>query len=206
MINIKSLLSQVISSAGTLALKYVIRYTHVPKLLPIITTNLMQSKSKEIRSCLCEILGLIFEEWPTKALERNSTLMRDAIKKGISDADAEARRQSRRLVHYKIYFKAFNSNSVIFRAFWGFRKHFPELGDQLYGSMDIPTQRALEKERDTIGSNGTNTMSASLRGSNSSLNSMPGGVLSMCLVSQCLAFTPPVFLPLYISLHFSILK
>lgn len=96
MINIKSLLSQVISSAGTLALKYVIRYTHVPKLLPIITTNLMQSKSKEIRSCLCEILGLIFEEWPTKALERNSTLMRDAIKKGISDADAEARRQSRR--------------------------------------------------------------------------------------------------------------
>jgi CLIP-associating protein 1/2 len=45
--------------------------------------------------------------------------------------------------------------------------------------MDIPTQRALEKERDSLGSNGTNAMSASLRGSNSSLNSMPGGVLSM---------------------------
>lgn len=38
----------------------------------------------------------------------------------------------------------------------------------------------MEKERDAT-SNGTNSMSASLRGSNSSLNSMPGAVLSTCL-------------------------
>ena len=71
----------------------------------------------------------------------------------------------------------------IFRSFWHFRRHFPELGDNLYGSLDIPTQRALEKERDNLTTNGTNSMTASLRGSNSSLNSMPGisgGVLSMC--------------------------
>ena len=88
--------AKVISSAGILALKYVIRFTHVPKLLPIITTNLMQSKAKDIRACLCEMLCLVFEEWPTKALERSSLLLRDAIKKGIADADSEARRQSRR--------------------------------------------------------------------------------------------------------------
>ncbi|CAO1428288.1 unnamed protein product [Diamesa tonsa] len=152
--------AKVISSAGILALKYVIRFTHVPKLLPIITTNLMQSKAKDIRACLCEMLCLVFEEWPTKALERSSLLLRDAIKKGIADADSEARRQSR-------------------RAFWSYRRHFPELADQLYGSLDIPTQRACEKERDQLGTNGTNSMSASLRGSNSSLNSMPGGVLSI---------------------------
>jgi CLIP-associating protein 1/2 len=74
----------------------VIKYSHVPKLLPIITTNLMQSKSKDIRSNLCDLLGLIFEEWPTKALERHSTLLRDAVKKGIADADSDARRHSRR--------------------------------------------------------------------------------------------------------------
>lgn len=70
---------------------------------------------------------------------------------------------------------------IYFRALWSYRRHFPELADQLYGSLDIPTQRACEKERDQLGTNGTNSMSASLRGSNSSLNSMPGGVLSMCL-------------------------
>lgn len=96
MINLIQNAAKVISSAGTLALKYVIRYTHVPKVLPIITTNLMQSKSKDIRSSLCEILIMVFEEWPTKALEKNQLLLRDALKKGISDADAEARRHSRK--------------------------------------------------------------------------------------------------------------
>lgn len=96
MINLIQNAAKVISSAGTLALKYVIRYTHVQKLLPIITSNLMQSKSKDIRSALCEILIMVFDEWPTKALEKNQLLLRDALKKGISDADAEARRHSRR--------------------------------------------------------------------------------------------------------------
>lgn len=96
LINLIQNAAKVISSAGTLALKYVIRYSHVPKLLPIITSNLMQSKSKDIRSNLCEIMNMIFEEWPTKALEKNQLLLRDALKKGISDADAEARRHSRR--------------------------------------------------------------------------------------------------------------
>lgn len=96
LINLIQNSAKIISSAGTIALKYVIRYSHVPKLLPIITSNLMQSKSKDIRSNLCELLIMIFEEWPTKALERHHTLLKDAVKKGITDADAEARRHSRR--------------------------------------------------------------------------------------------------------------
>lgn len=96
MINLIQNAAKVISSAGTLALKYVIRYVHVPKLLPIITSNLMQSKSKDIRSNLCEILIMVFDEWPTRALEKHQLQLRDALKKGISDADAEARRHSRR--------------------------------------------------------------------------------------------------------------
>lgn len=95
LINLIQNAAKIISSAGTLALKYVIRYVHVPKLLPIITANLMQSKSKDIRSNLCEIMNMVFEEWPTKALDKNQLLLRDALKKGISDADAEARRHSR---------------------------------------------------------------------------------------------------------------
>lgn len=103
LINLIQNAAKVISSAGILTLKYVIRFAHVPKLLPIITSNLMQSKSKDIRSCLCEILNMVFDEWPTKALERNQLLLKDAIKKGISDADAEARRHSRRLTNHLIF-------------------------------------------------------------------------------------------------------
>lgn len=96
MINLIQNSAKVISSSGMISLKYVIRYVHVPKLLPIITTNLMQSKAKDIRSCLCEILNMVFEEWPTKALERNMNLLKEVLRKGISDADPEARRHSRR--------------------------------------------------------------------------------------------------------------
>ncbi|EAA03965.4 AGAP007623-PA [Anopheles gambiae str. PEST] len=160
LINLIQNSAKVISSAGTIALKYVIRYTHAPKIIPILTQNLMLSKSKDIRSTLCEMLGLLFEEWPTKTLEKHNSLLREALRKGMVDADNDARRHSR-------------------CAFWSFRRHFPDLADNLYGSLDISTQRALERERDNLGTNGTNSMSVSLRGSNSSLNSVSGGVISM---------------------------
>lgn len=67
-----------------------------------------------------------------------------------------------------------------YRSFWAFRRHFPDLADNLYASLDAQAQRALERERDGSESNGTNSMSASLRGSNTSLNSMPNSVISMC--------------------------
>lgn len=96
LINLIQNSAKVIASASTITLKYVIRYSHVPKMIPIITQNLMQSKSKDIRSSLSEMLLLLFEEWPTRALEKNSVMLRDALKKGISDADVDARRYSRR--------------------------------------------------------------------------------------------------------------
>ncbi|XP_063699950.1 CLIP-associating protein isoform X2 [Culicoides brevitarsis] len=158
LINLIQNSAKIISSAGLISLEYIIRYTHAPKLVPIVTQNLMQSKSKDIRSALSKILILLFEEWPTRALEKNQTILRDALKKGIADADSDARRYSR-------------------IAFWGFRRHFPDLADQLFGNLDPSTQRSVDKERDGGGSSGAVSMSASLRGSNTSLNSMPGGVL-----------------------------
>ncbi|XP_021695277.1 CLIP-associating protein isoform X2 [Aedes aegypti] len=134
LINLIQNSAKVISSAGIIALKYVIKHTHAPKIVPIITQNLMQSKSKDIRSTLCEIMILLFDEWPTKTLEKNSSLLRDALRKGISDADSEARRHSR-------------------CAFWSFRRHFPDLADNLYSSLDPATQRMMERDRDNLGTN-----------------------------------------------------
>ncbi|XP_055690824.1 CLIP-associating protein isoform X2 [Lutzomyia longipalpis] len=159
LINLIQNSAKVISSAGTIALKFVIKYTHAPKLIPILTQNLMQSKSKDIRATLCEVMCLLYEEWATRTLEKNATALRDALKKGLSDADVDARRYSR-------------------RAYWAFQRHFPSLAGELYQQLDSATQRAVDRERDDGGgNNGTGSMSASLRGSNSSLNSMPGSVL-----------------------------
>ncbi|XP_065094587.1 CLIP-associating protein isoform X3 [Ochlerotatus camptorhynchus] len=159
LINLIQNSAKVISSAGLITLKYVIKHIHAPKIVPIITQNLMQSKSKDIRSMLSEIMLLLLDEWPTKALEKNNSLLRDALRKGFSDADSEARRHSR-------------------CAFWSFRRHFQDLADNLYSSLDPATQRMMERDRDNLGTNGTNSMSVSLRGSNSSLNSVPGGVIT----------------------------
>lgn len=135
LINLIQNSAKVIASAGTIALKYVIKYTHSPKLLTIITTTLTQSKSKDIRSSLCEIMVMIFEEWQTKSLERSATILRDTLKRSISDADNDARKHSR-------------------RAYWLFRRHFSDLADQIYEGLDSATQRALERERDLMyGSN-----------------------------------------------------
>ncbi|EDW37782.1 GL15047 [Drosophila persimilis] len=135
LINLIQNSAKVIASASTLALKYIIKYTHSPKLLKIYTDTLQQSKSKDIRSSLCELMVLLFEEWQTKALERHATILRDVLKKTLGDADSEARRHSR-------------------RAYWAFRRHFPDLADQIYGNLDIAGQRALERERGDGGSGG----------------------------------------------------
>ncbi|XP_017843036.2 CLIP-associating protein [Drosophila busckii] len=134
--------AKVIASASMLALKYIIKYTHAPKLLKIYTDMLQQSKSKDIRASLCEVLVLLLEEWQTKSLERHAIVLRDTLKKSIGDADSEARRHSR-------------------LAYWAYRRHFPELADQIYGTLDIAAQRALERERDG-GSGGINGSQQSL--------------------------------------------
>lgn len=88
--------AKIISSASTISVKYVIKYTHAPKLIPIITQNLLQSKSKDIRSSLCEVMLLLFEEWSTKSLEKFSVNLKEALKKGMNDADSVARKHSRK--------------------------------------------------------------------------------------------------------------
>lgn len=96
LINLIQNSAKVISSASTVAAQYVIRFTHAPKLIPIMTQNLLQSKSKDIRSSLCELMLFLLEEWPTRTMEKYSLNLREALKKGISDADSVARKHSRR--------------------------------------------------------------------------------------------------------------
>ncbi|XP_017477631.1 PREDICTED: CLIP-associating protein [Rhagoletis zephyria] len=129
LINLIQNSAKVIASSSNIALRYIIKYAHSPKMIKLVTDTLQQSKSKDIRAALCEMLCLMFDEWPTKPMERCSQQLRDVLKRTIADADNEARRHSR-------------------RAYWKFRRHFPELADQIYTTLDIASQRALERERD----------------------------------------------------------
>jgi len=47
------------------------------------------------RQC-CEFVDLLLQTWPTSVLERQNSALYEAIKKGISDADPDARLISRR--------------------------------------------------------------------------------------------------------------
>lgn len=98
LINLIQNSAKVISSASTITVKYIIKYVHAQKLLPIMTQNLMQSKSKDIRAMLCEVMFYVFEDWSTKNLEKFSVNLKEALKKGMSDADNMARKHSRRFV------------------------------------------------------------------------------------------------------------
>jgi len=44
----------------------------------------------------CEFIELLLQTWPTAVLERQNSALYEAIKKGISDADPDARLNSRR--------------------------------------------------------------------------------------------------------------
>ena len=87
--------AKVMSTSGIVCIRFIIRYTYSPRFLPIITSN-VGSKSRDIRRHCCEFLDQLLHSWPTSALEKNCSLVQEAIKKGISDADPDARQFARK--------------------------------------------------------------------------------------------------------------
>ncbi|KDR12058.1 CLIP-associating protein 1 [Zootermopsis nevadensis] len=130
--------AKIMASAGVVTVRFIIRYTHSPRLIPIIAQNL-NSKSKDIRRACCEFLEQLLHSWSTHSLERHIALLQDAIKKGIADADPEARLCAR-------------------QAYWSFRSHFPEQADSLLNSLDIQYKRALNGDLTLSNSSSTNSL------------------------------------------------
>ncbi|KAG7268856.1 hypothetical protein CRUP_011305 [Coryphaenoides rupestris] len=72
-----------------------------------------------------DFLDLLLQEWQTHSLERHTAVLVDSIKKGLKDADSEARVEAR-------------------KAYWGLRNHFPSETDALYNSLEPSYQRTLQ--------------------------------------------------------------
>ncbi|XP_058233377.1 CLIP-associating protein 2 isoform X30 [Hemibagrus wyckioides] len=116
--------AKVMATSGTAAIRIIIRHTHVPRLIPLITGN-CTSKSVAVRRRCYEFLDLLLQEWQTHSLERHAAVLVDSIKKGIRDADSEARVEAR-------------------KAYWGLRSHFPMEAESLYNSLESSYQKTLQ--------------------------------------------------------------
>eukprot|EP00094_Tigriopus_californicus_P010842 TCALIF_10457-PA protein Name:"Similar to clasp1 CLIP-associating protein 1 (Xenopus tropicalis)" AED:0.13 eAED:0.13 QI:0/0.69/0.64/0.92/0.69/0.78/14/163/953 len=90
--------AKVMSSSGIICIRFIIQNTFSSRFVPIITCN-VTSKSRDIRRHCCEFLDLILHSWPTQSLEKHAHLIQEAIKKGIADADPEARQFARNLTN-----------------------------------------------------------------------------------------------------------
>ncbi|XP_067358266.1 CLIP-associating protein 2 isoform X27 [Channa argus] len=124
--------AKVMATSGVSAIRIIIRHTHIPRLIPLITSN-CTSKSVAVRRRCYDFLDLLLQEWQTHSLERYTSVLVESIKKGIRDADAEARVEAR-------------------KAYWGLKNHFPAEADALYNSLESSYQRTLQSYLKSSGS------------------------------------------------------
>uniref|UniRef100_A0A3B1KL40 Cytoplasmic linker associated protein 1 n=1 Tax=Astyanax mexicanus TaxID=7994 RepID=A0A3B1KL40_ASTMX len=125
--------AKIMATSGIAAIRLIIRHTHYPRLIPIMTSN-CTSKSVAVRRRCYEFLDLLLQEWQTHSLERHIAVLMETIKKGVHDADSEAR-------------------SVARKCYWGFHGHFSKEAEQLFQALELTYQKALQshlKSSDSI--------------------------------------------------------
>ncbi|XP_042622849.1 CLIP-associating protein 1-A-like [Cyprinus carpio] len=61
--------AKVMATSGMAAIRLIIRHTHYPRLIPIMTSN-CTSKSVAVRRRCYDFLDLLLQEWQTHSLER----------------------------------------------------------------------------------------------------------------------------------------
>ncbi|XP_041724622.2 CLIP-associating protein 1-B isoform X10 [Coregonus clupeaformis] len=125
--------AKVMATSGMAAIRLILRHTHYSRLIPIITSNCL-SKSVAVRRRSYEFLELLLLEWQTHTLERHVTVLTETIKKGIHDADSEAR-------------------SVARKCYWGFHGHYSREAEHLFQALESSYQKALQshlKSSDSI--------------------------------------------------------
>nr|XP_039267410.1 CLIP-associating protein 1-B-like isoform X3 [Styela clava] len=117
---------KIMATSGVTTIKIILRNTHAPRLLPVITGN-CTSKSTAVRRKTFGFLSLVLQEWTTNVLEKQLPLLIEAVKKGISDADSDARSEAR-------------------KSWWGLRSHFPAEAEKLYNGLTSNQQKMIQGE------------------------------------------------------------
>ncbi|XP_077305835.1 CLIP-associating protein 1 isoform X19 [Lithobates pipiens] len=170
--------AKIMASSGVVTIRLIIRHTHVPRLIPIITSN-CTSKSVAVRRRCYEFLELLLQEWQTHSLERHISVLAETIKKGIHDADSEARIVAR-------------------KCYWGFHSHFSREAEHLFNGLESSYQKALQshlKSSDSIVSlpqsdRSSSSSQESLNRPLSAKRSPPGSAASRVSAAPKTAATP----------------
>ncbi|XP_023185220.1 CLIP-associating protein 1-B-like isoform X6 [Xiphophorus maculatus] len=116
--------AKVMATSGVAAIRLILRHTHCPRLVPIISIS-CSSKSVAVRRRCFEFVDLMLQEWQTSSLDRHGAMLMETIKKGIHDADAEAR-------------------SVARKCYWSYQGHFSREAELLFQGLESAYQRALQ--------------------------------------------------------------
>ncbi|KAL6115123.1 clasp1 [Pungitius sinensis] len=116
--------AKVMATSGVSAIRLILRHTHSPRLVPVISSH-CASRSVAVRRRCFEFLELLLQDWNTSSLERHVAVAMETIKRGIQDADAEAR-------------------SVARRCFWCFHGHFRQEAELLFQGLESSYQKALQ--------------------------------------------------------------
>ncbi|XP_031725850.1 CLIP-associating protein 1a isoform X10 [Anarrhichthys ocellatus] len=142
--------AKVMATSGVATIRLILRRTHYPRLIPIITSN-CACKSVAVRRRCFEFLDLMLLEWPTNTLERHVAVLTETIKKGIHDADSEAR-------------------SIARKCYWGFHGHYSREAEHLFQALESTYQKALQSH--LKGSDSIVSLPQSDRSSSSSQESL----------------------------------
>uniref|UniRef100_A0A8C5QJT6 Cytoplasmic linker associated protein 1 n=1 Tax=Leptobrachium leishanense TaxID=445787 RepID=A0A8C5QJT6_9ANUR len=122
--------AKVMATSGMVTIRLIIRHTHASRLIPIITSN-CTSKSVAVRRFVsCHLLYIK----KSTCHSRHTSGLAETIKKGIHDADSEARIVAR-------------------KCYWGFHSHFGKEAEHLYHNLESSYQKALQshlKNSDSI--------------------------------------------------------
>ncbi|XP_016360382.1 CLIP-associating protein 1-like [Sinocyclocheilus anshuiensis] len=121
--------AKVMATSGMAAIR-LITHTHIHIWEADV---LCDTQSAVIYRCY-EFLDLLLQEWQTNSLERHVTVLMETIKKGVHDADSEAK-------------------SVARKCYWGFHAHFSKEAEHLFQALELTNQKALQshlKSSDSI--------------------------------------------------------
>ncbi|KAM7539518.1 hypothetical protein Aperf_G00000041059 [Anoplocephala perfoliata] len=136
--------AKIMSTSAITAIGIIIRHTFASRVLPIILGGL-QSKSNVMRKYVCTFLDPIFQNWPAHVLEKHMGLIQEALRKGVADADQDARSATR-------------------IAFKSFAEKFPDQVEPVLRNLDPSKRKAIER---SLSSNGADDQSSVTSGTSS---------------------------------------
>ncbi|XP_056443543.1 CLIP-associating protein 1-B-like isoform X2 [Gadus chalcogrammus] len=116
--------AKIMATSGVAAVRIILKHTHFPRLIPVICAHCV-CKTVAIRRKCFEFLDIMLQDWQSSSLERHAAVVMDTIKKGVHDADSEAR-------------------SVARKCYWSYHGHFSQEAELLFQGLESSYQKALQ--------------------------------------------------------------